>query len=254
MSKYASSENSVLSSYCDLPAADASASRLAQMWMDRGFTVYVVNDVVTGTVTRETIVNGARQLRDTLEQGIGPEQLLVVHLIGHGASGSVGGLILSDAHVDKDSCVSSFDLQSLGAVLRADVGWPGRNVLVVCDFCNAGSQVSVAGDMTMSSGEVPEVGRYALQVITSSLSYANAYLTTDQKLTQMTSLLYRALGPEQAAFGAHEQVITAVKLRQWLRSLDVKDTIQGFLIARIWKDWELVNTGEILFFRNDTNK
>jgi hypothetical protein len=170
--------------------------------------------------------------------------LLVVHLIGHGAEDSGGGLILSDAKVITNKLLSRFGLHCLAGVLREQVHWRGCNILVVCDFCNAGALVSENGDLSMKASVAPLHG-YARQMIASSINDASAYALPEG--THMTKALVEALGGQTpSAFQAGETVISAVELCRRLKSGG-----QGMLVGRIWNEWDRTrNEGDIFLFRD----
>ena len=211
----------------------------------------------TPQVVRKDIVSGLLDL--SRRRTIGQDSLLIVHLIGHGASDRLGGLLLSDAQPTAvEGRLTRFDLNDLSTTLRETVFWPGGNVMVFSDFCNSGALIDAGRDLTQlqpeQSAPVPQrrEGLYARQIMTSSLRDASAYVTVDGRMTRMTELLLLALGSELRAFPDGQQCITAVQLRRCLTELDRENTFQAMLVARIWNDWtnDMTNEGDIFFFRN----
>ena len=256
MSKYRSSGNVHLNELDDLPEAALSVGLLETLWCNRGFTVETVSDAQQGSgVTRAEIVTAARRLVGRVGDAAAPDSLLVVHLLGHGAMDSVGGLLLSDAACSEYAPgvygpLSRFRLGSLKSILQDDVHWRGCNILVVCDFCNSGALVPP--DRIQTEASVVQ-GRsvFARQIMTSALRDALGYVALDGTCTRLTELLQRAFGPATlGVFRDGEESLTAVELRQRLQQLDKEDTFQAFLVGRIWDEWcGTPNEGDVVFFK-----
>jgi hypothetical protein len=196
--------------------------------------------------------------------GVGRDALLIVHLLGHGAEDSQGGLLLSDASPFLNGGQTRFNLDALKSLLSAEMGWPGCNILVVCDFCWSGALLEAEHDLAFAS-PVAQYGD-SRQLLASSLADTNSYMShrqvplwikpdgtvvTTSKYTRLTELLLRALGPTTLeAFCDGGEHITAVGLRQKLREMDTANTYQAMVVGRIWDDWRGTrNDGDILLYR-----
>jgi hypothetical protein len=246
VSRYGKKVNSVLDGYKSLRGVRKSVDKLARLWTNRDFKVRTVVDRHKGDrVTRSEIVAAAQALAQDVGASAGEDSLLVVHLLGHGAEDSKGGLLLSDAHTTVGGRVTRFSLSSLHHILQDEVEWRGCNVLVVCDFCSAGT-LRVEESLTMGRQGAPVVG-HGRQMITSALKDAPSWAEADE--TTLTRLLVDALGPNQSVFEAGETVISAVELCRRLQPLD-PDIEQSFSVCRIWSDWDgAKNDGDILIYR-----
>ena len=273
VSRYKSTTNPQLSALPDLPGVCRSVSGLAKLWKGRGFKVRSVTDTNTGDrVTRTKIEAAACRLVEDVGFGAGRDALLIVHLLGHGAEDSQGGLLLSDAKSTPFG-LSRFDLDALKSVLSSVMQWPGCNILVVCDFCWSGALLKAEHDLAFAS-PVAQYG-YSRQLLASSLADTNSYMShlltnsymshkqvpltqpdgtveMVSKYTRLTELLLRALGPTTLeAFCDGGEHITAVGLRQKLREMDTANTYQAMVVGRIWDEWlGTRNDGDILLFRD----
>ena len=175
VSRYASSGNAALKDFDDLPEVQKSVRQLAKMWGDRGCDVETVVDWKKGdAVRRSLVVDATTRLATKAGVGAGQDSLLIVHLIGHGAEDSGGGLLLSDARETVGGSLTRLSLYGLLPILRDDVGWLGGNVLVFCDFCNSGALIVPEEDLTMAERTAPVRG-YARQAITSALRDASSF-------------------------------------------------------------------------------
>ena len=232
--------------YPSLPSVVSSVDKLTELWTNRNFKVRTVVDrQEADRVTRGEIVAAAKALAQDVGRGAGKDTLLVVHLLGHGAGDSRGGLLLSDARETMGGRVTRFSLASLYQILQDEVGWRGYNVLVVCDFCNSGAQ-EVEESLTMGRQGAPVVG-HGRQMITSALKDAPSWAEADE--TTLTRLAVNALGPNQSVFEAGETVISAVELCRRLQPLDAH-IAQSLSVCRIWSDWDgATNDGDILIYR-----
>ena len=252
VSKY-KSINPALQRYPDLTGVTHSVKLMADMWSKRYFDVCAVSDVdpTTGqwvaAVTEKRIKEAALYLACKASLPAGRASLLVVHLIGHGVSDARGGLVLSDAITTPNDKVSCFNLDALRGILSAHVAWTGCNILVICDFCNSGALVK--DDIGPLVG--PPLSGYARQVLTSSLPYANGYMTIDKTQSQLTALLMCALGPNSEAFEPGETGISVRDLRGRLQALGSTSMFQALLLGRIWSDWHSTpNDGDIILYRH----
>jgi hypothetical protein len=250
------SKGQVANQFEDLPGVVASAEHVSKMWRERDFAVKTVVDVdekgvhspVTHTEIKEALLEIAATFGE--EEGGGKSTLLVVHLIGHGAGGRPGGLVLSDAFMTPSQQQSCFNLSLLRGLLEGYIRWRGCNVLVIGDFCNSGSLVEE--DLERRMG--PAMSGHARQMLASSLPDSSGYMTVDEKQTRLTEVLVRALGSEQAAFHPDERVISLRTLRSRLPSLG---KIQAPTVGRIYREWgdgTAPNDGDILFFRRDSDE
>ena len=270
VSCYESTTNAHLAAFPDLPGVRRSVSALESLWKGRGFSVQSVTDTSAGDqVTAFEIGAATRRLVRDVGEGVGRDALLIVHLLGHGAEDSQGGLLLSDAERTEFapnifSPFSRFNLDALKGLLTATVQWPGCNILVVCDFCWSGALLKPEHDLAFGS-PVAQHG-YSRQLLASSLGDTSSYMSHEQvpwtkpdgrvvmvsKYTRLTELLLRALEPATLeAFRDGEEHITAVGLRQRLREMDTANTYQAMVVGRMWDEWlGTRNDGDILLFRD----
>lgn len=248
VSRYSSTSNPAVAHLPDLPEVRASVRMLKKLWQSSNFETRVVCDGEKGdAVTCDTILLAASGL---LQKSFDRDSLLIVHLIGHGADASSSGLILSDAHVGVRGTLTNFNQRHLRAILEDGIDWPGCNVLVICDFCNASEPMRLNDDDTFACPVSPVFG-FGRQLIACASSVRSYRSGSGATMTFMTELLWRALGPSLAGFRHDESVITAAELRRRLQVIDRTRITQGLTIGRIWHDWrDTCNSGDIIFFRD----